>query len=95
MGCLHDFDGGVDEGEAACGAGHGGVEPAEEVDGGVGFGGYVAHVDEYGGPLAALGFVASDGVTEFHLQGVVEGVGFQYLPYGRGRSEELLVGKES
>lgn len=39
MGCLHDFDGGVDEGEVAGGAGHGGVEPAEEVDGRVGFGG--------------------------------------------------------
>ena len=45
MGCSDDFDGGVDEGEAAGGAGHGGVEPAEEVDGGIGFGGYVAHVD--------------------------------------------------
>lgn len=79
-----DFDGGVDEGEVAGGAGHGGVEPAEEVDGRVGFGGYVAHVDEYGGPLAALGFVAGDGISEFYLKGVVEGVGFQYLPYGRG-----------
>lgn len=81
---LYDFDGGVDEGEAAGGAGHGGVEPAEEVDGRVGFGGYVAHVDEDGGPLAALGFVAGDGVAEFHLQGVVEGVGFKHVAYGGG-----------
>lgn len=28
--------------------------------------------------------MAGDGIAEFYLKGVVEGVGFQYFPYGRG-----------
>ena len=37
-----------------------------------------AHVDENVGPLSALRLVAGDGIGEFHLQGVVVGVLFQF-----------------
>ena len=49
------------------------------------FGGDVALVHEYAGPLAALGLVAGDGVGVFYLQGVVVGVlahGFEALALG-------------
>lgn len=66
-----------DDGEVAAGAGDGGVEPAIEVFHG-GVGGYAAHVDEDVIPLAALGFVAGDGVSEFDLQRIEVRVGIEY-----------------
>lgn len=51
----------VDEENTLCGTGDSGVEPAEIVRGEEFFG-HVALVDEDIGPLAALGFVAGDGI---------------------------------
>ena len=65
-----DAAGGVEEEEAAGGAGDRGVEPAVEVEAQVCFGGYVAHVDKHRVPLAALGLVAGDGIGVLDLQGV-------------------------
>lgn len=48
---AEDGDGGVDKRQAGGGAGDGGVEPAVEVEGLVGFRGDVTHIDEDRGPL--------------------------------------------